>query len=138
MRKLLETTLQSLVDAQANAHIGAAAHERTDTRTTQHNGSRPKTVTTDMGDVTVKILKTRTGSFFPGVWSRADYRRGAARRDLRGQLKAQGSEFVRAHAGLAVIRRRTRSRGNCGPAPMCTYHLDYYVSAAQWHDNTRA
>ncbi len=67
MRKLLETMLQSLVDAQATAHIGAEPHERSDTRTTQRNGSRPKTVTTASGDVTVKIPKTRTGSFFPSL-----------------------------------------------------------------------
>jgi putative transposase len=67
MRKLLETMLQSLVDAQATAHIGAEPHERTDARTTQRNGSRPKTVTTASGDVTIKIPKTRTGSFFPSL-----------------------------------------------------------------------
>jgi putative transposase len=67
MRKLLETMLQSLVDAQATAHIGAEPHERSDARTTQRNGSRPKTVTTASGDVTVKIPKTRTGSFFPSL-----------------------------------------------------------------------
>ncbi len=67
MRKLLETMLQSLVDAQATAHIGAAPHERNDARTTQRNGSRPKTVTTASGDVTIKIPKTRTGSFFPSL-----------------------------------------------------------------------
>ncbi|MPZ24187.1 MAG: hypothetical protein GEU28_11755, partial [Dehalococcoidia bacterium] len=29
MRKLLETMLQALVDAEATAHIGAGPHERT-------------------------------------------------------------------------------------------------------------
>jgi putative transposase len=69
MRKLLETMLQALVDAEATAHIGAGPHERTATRTTQRNGSRDKTVTTTAGDVTVKIPKTRTGSFFPALLS---------------------------------------------------------------------
>ena len=67
MRKLLEAMLQSLVDAQATAHIGAEPHERSDARTTQRNGSRPKTVMTASGDVTIKIPKTRTGSFFPSL-----------------------------------------------------------------------
>ena len=71
MRRLLETMLQSLVDAQATAHIGAEHHERTEARTTQRNGSRAKTVTTGVGDVTLKIPKTRTGSFFRACWSRA-------------------------------------------------------------------
>jgi len=67
MRKTLTAMLQALVDAEATAHIGAEPHERTATRTTQRNGSRDKTVTTGLGDVTVRIPKTRTGSFFPSL-----------------------------------------------------------------------
>jgi putative transposase len=67
MRRLLLTILQAVIDAEATAHIGAAPHERTATRTTQRNGSRPKTVTTAVGDLTVAIPKTRTGSFFPSL-----------------------------------------------------------------------
>ena len=67
MRRLLHTILQALVDAEATAHIGAARHERTDTRTTQRNGSRDKVVSTTAGDLTVRIPKTRTGSFFPSL-----------------------------------------------------------------------
>ena len=67
MNTLLTSILQALVDAEATAHIGAAPHERTDARTTQRNGYRPRTVTTGTGDVTVKIPKTRTGSFFPSL-----------------------------------------------------------------------
>src|SRR6188472_3437191 len=59
--------LQALVDAEATAHIGAARHERTDNRTTQRNGSRDKVVSTTAGDLTVRIPKTRTGSFFPSL-----------------------------------------------------------------------
>ena len=39
MRRLLNTMLQELVDAEATAHIGAAPHERTEERTTQRNGT---------------------------------------------------------------------------------------------------
>jgi putative transposase len=67
MRRLLETMLQALVDAEAAAFIGAAPHERTATRTTQRNGTRDKLVATTTGDLTVKIPKTRTGSFFPSL-----------------------------------------------------------------------
>ncbi len=67
MRRLLASALQMLIDAEAAAHIGAAPHERTATRTTQRNGGRDKTVSTTAGDVTVRIPKTRTGSFFPSL-----------------------------------------------------------------------
>jgi putative transposase len=48
-------------------HIGAGPHERTATRTTQRNGAREKVVSTTAGDLTVRIPKTRTGSFFPSL-----------------------------------------------------------------------
>jgi len=67
MRRLLGTIMQELVEAEASAHIGALPHERTETRTTQRNGTREKTVTTTAGDLTVKIPKVRTGSFFPAL-----------------------------------------------------------------------
>src|SRR3954465_12048788 len=67
MRRLLLTMLQAVIDAEATAHIGAAPHERTATRTTQRNGIREKLVATAAGDLTVKIPKVRSGSFFPSL-----------------------------------------------------------------------
>ncbi len=43
MRTLLTTIVQALVEAEASAHVGADRHERTEARTTQRNGHRPKT-----------------------------------------------------------------------------------------------
>jgi len=67
MRRLLHTMLQALIDAEATGHIGAGRHERTQTRTTQRNGSRDKVVSTTAGDLAVRIPKTRTGTFFPSL-----------------------------------------------------------------------
>jgi putative transposase len=67
MRQLLGGALQMLVDAEAEAHIGAGRHERVPTRTTQRNGTRERLVATTAGDVTVQIPKTRTGSFLPSL-----------------------------------------------------------------------
>jgi len=67
MRRALGTILESLVDAEASAFIGAQPHERTDGRTTQRNGTRDKTVTTAAGDLTIAIPKVRSGSFFPAL-----------------------------------------------------------------------
>ena len=67
MRRLLGTILQELVDAEATEKIGAAKHERAEDRVTYRNGTRDKVVTTTAGDLTVKIPKVRTGSFFPAL-----------------------------------------------------------------------
>jgi putative transposase len=83
INRLLAGALQVLTECEATAVIGAAPHQRTATRTTQRNGSRPKSLTTAAGDVTVGIPKTRTGSFFPELARAAPADRpGAARGDL--------------------------------------------------------
>lgn len=67
MRRMLAMMLQELIDAEATSVIGAGLHERSADRTTQRNGTRDKLLTTGVGDVRVKIPKTRTGSFFPAL-----------------------------------------------------------------------
>ena len=67
MRTMLATMLQALIDAEATEKIGAGRYERSEDRTTSRNGTRDKTVTTTSGDLTVKIPKLRTGSFFPSL-----------------------------------------------------------------------
>lgn len=67
MRMMLATMLQALVDAEATEKIGADRYQRSDTRTTSRNGTRPKTVATTSGDLVVKIPKLRAGSFFPSL-----------------------------------------------------------------------
>lgn len=67
VNRLVTGALQALIELEASAAIGAAPHERTEARTAQRNGHRPKTITTGAGDVTVGIPKLRAGSFFPSL-----------------------------------------------------------------------
>jgi hypothetical protein len=52
--------LHELIGAKATVQIGAEFGEHTDTRTTWRHGHRPKTVTTQVGDL-VKALGSDTG-----------------------------------------------------------------------------
>ncbi|MBV8929682.1 MAG: IS256 family transposase [Mycobacteriaceae bacterium] len=61
---------QALIDAEATAVIGAGPHERTDSRTNQRNGTRPRVLSTKAGDVNLALPKLRHGSFFPSVLER--------------------------------------------------------------------
>jgi transposase-like protein len=70
IRKGVELVLQALIDVEATEHIGAARYERTDTRTTQRNGTRGRLLATKAGDVELKIPKLRQGSFFPSILER--------------------------------------------------------------------
>jgi putative transposase len=70
IRSSVEMVLQALIDAEVTETIGAALHERTDTRTNQRNGSRDRLLSTKAGDVELRIPKLRRGSFFPSVLER--------------------------------------------------------------------
>ena len=48
IKQAAETIYQALIDAELTAVIGAAPHERTELRTNQRNGSRARTLSTDV------------------------------------------------------------------------------------------
>ena len=54
-------------EAEATEVIGAGRYQRTDSRVTDRNGSRPRLLTTKAGDVALSIPKLRAGSFFPSI-----------------------------------------------------------------------
>jgi putative transposase len=67
IRESVRTVLQELIEAEAAEVIGASRYERTATRVTDRNGSRPRLLTTKAGDVALSIPKLRAGSFFPSI-----------------------------------------------------------------------
>jgi transposase-like protein len=67
IRESVRTVLQELIEAEATEVIGAGRYQRTDTRVTDRNGSRPRLLTTKAGDVALSIPKLRAGSFFPSI-----------------------------------------------------------------------
>lgn len=70
VRSSLEWILQQLIEAEVTAFIGAGPHERTETRSNQRNGHRPKLWSTIAGDLALEIPKLREGSFFPSLLER--------------------------------------------------------------------
>jgi hypothetical protein len=65
VRESVRMVMQELIDNEATEVIGVARYERTDTRMTERNGSRPRTLATQAGDIDLRIPKLRKGSFFP-------------------------------------------------------------------------
>src|SRR3954466_5439874 len=70
IRAAATTIYQALIEAELTAVIGAAPHERTETRTAQRNGHRQRILTTTAGDLELRIPKLRAGSFFPSLLER--------------------------------------------------------------------
>src|SRR3712207_1243888 len=65
LREIVRWAVQELMEAEVTAQIGAGRYERSDERTTQRNGSRPRTWDTRLGSLELQIPKLRTGSYFP-------------------------------------------------------------------------
>jgi transposase-like protein len=58
---------QQLIELVVAAVLGAERHERTDERLGYRNGSRPRLLTTQVGDIDLRIPKLRSGSFLPTI-----------------------------------------------------------------------
>ncbi|MEV7192254.1 IS256 family transposase [Streptomyces sp. NPDC093510] len=70
IRVLCERILQELIEAEATEAIGAAPREHSSERTTWRNGHRERLLTSQAGDLDLKIPKVRTGSFSPSLLER--------------------------------------------------------------------
>jgi len=67
IRTGIQVVCQAFIDLEAPQVIGAARYERTETRTNQRNGRCDRLLLTKAGDVDLKILKLRAGSFLPSL-----------------------------------------------------------------------
>jgi putative transposase len=71
IKQAAETIYQALIDAELTAVIGAGRHERTDSRTNQRNGSRPRTLTTIAGTWSCGFPSCAPVRSFRRCWSGA-------------------------------------------------------------------
>jgi putative transposase len=65
IRESVRLVMQELIETEAAERVGAGRYERSESRTTERNGSRPRLLATQAGDVQLRIPKLRKGSFFP-------------------------------------------------------------------------
>ena len=65
MRSLLQSIINALLSADADAVVGAEWGRPTPGRTAQRNGYRHRPLDTPVGTIDVAVLKLRTGSYFP-------------------------------------------------------------------------
>jgi transposase-like protein len=135
IREAVRVALQELIELEAEQVIGAGRYERTESRTTERNGARPRVLTTKAGDVQLAIPKLRKGSFFPEILAprrRIDqalhavvmeaYVHGVSTRSVDDLVAALGgsgmskSQVSRICAGLdeTVGAFRTRTLGHVG------------------------
>ena len=68
--ELVRIVINTAMQAEREAYLGAAAYERTDSRRGHANGYKPKTVTTRVEPVTFDVPQVREGGFYPEALER--------------------------------------------------------------------
>ncbi|GAB3726118.1 IS256 family transposase [Nocardiopsis oceani] len=68
LSRLTKTTLENVLEAEMDTHLGYAKHERsTETAGNARNGTRSKTLTTEAGPVEIEVPRDRDSSFEPQI-----------------------------------------------------------------------
>jgi putative transposase len=58
IREIVERVLQELLEAEMTEHVGAAPYERTEKRTGQRNGYKPRTLRTRVGTLNLPNINS--------------------------------------------------------------------------------
>ena len=70
LKEIVERVLQELLEAEMTEHIGAAPYERTQKRTGQRNGYKPRTLRTRVGTLKLLVPQDREGTFSTRLFAR--------------------------------------------------------------------
>jgi len=70
LREIVERVVQEILEAQMEAHIGAAPYVRNEARRGQRNGYKPRMLRTRVGTLNLAIPQDREGTFSTSIFSR--------------------------------------------------------------------
>ncbi len=70
LREIVERTVQTLLDEEMTAHLGAERYERSGERRGYRNGSKPRTLTTRVGTLELLVPQDRDGTFSTELFGR--------------------------------------------------------------------
>lgn len=70
LRGIVERTLQTLLEEEMSAHLGAERYERTGERRGYRNGTKPRTLTTRVGTLELLVPQDRDGTFSTELFGR--------------------------------------------------------------------
>lgn len=70
LREIVERVIQEFLEAEMEAHIGAAPYERNKERRGQRNGFKPRMLRTRVGTLNLLIPQDREGTFSTSIFAR--------------------------------------------------------------------
>jgi putative transposase len=70
LRGIVERALQAVLEEEMTQHLGAGRYERTDERRGHRNGAKPRTLTTRVGRLELRVPQDREGTFSTELFAR--------------------------------------------------------------------
>jgi transposase-like protein len=70
LRGLVQEAVQAILEAEMAAHLGARPYERTADRTGHRNGHKPRSLTTRVGTLELRVPQDREGAFSTELFAR--------------------------------------------------------------------
>src|SRR5215208_6383031 len=70
LRGIVERAVQAILEEEMTAHLGVARYERGEGRTGYRNGYKPRSVTTRVGPLELRVPQDRDGTFSTEVFAR--------------------------------------------------------------------
>ena len=70
MRKIVQEEVQRMITSEFKEHMGRERYERDKGHSTYRNGYKPRTLTTRVGKIYLRVPQTRDGSFSSSVYER--------------------------------------------------------------------
>ena len=118
LRGIVERALQAFLEEEMTAHLGAARYERGEGRTGYRNGHKPRTLTTRVGTLELRVPQDRDGSFSTELFARYQrseqalvlalmemYLQGVSTDKVRAVTEALcGTEVSKSHVSALVGR----------------------------------
>ena len=118
LRQLVEAVVQETLSREFAQFLGAAPYERTEGRQGVRNGTRPRTLVTRVGRLTLAVPRDRAGCFTPTVFARYQrheqallctltecYLQGVSTRKVRHVVETLCGETVSASLVSAATQR---------------------------------
>ncbi len=70
LRELVQIEIQKVINGEFEEHIARGRYERKEGSTTHRNGFKPRTLSTRVGKIYLRIPQARDGSFSPSVYEK--------------------------------------------------------------------
>jgi transposase-like protein len=120
LQQLTKRILESALEGEITDHLGHEKHERTESGNVR-NGTRSKTVITDVGPVEIEVPRDRSGSFEPQIVKKRQRRLNgvdemvlslSARGLTHGEISAHLKEVYGAEVSKTTISTITDSHSD--------------------------